>query len=231
MVRNVIVLGGGTAGLTVALTLKIRLPELTVRVIRSPDIGVIGVGEGTNVTFIQHFFEYLRLDLREFHRLTEPTWKLGIRFLWGPRPEFYYPFAVEHTARWPGLSRMNAYFEDADTLWTGPVSAMMAHDKAFGRRADGSPAWHNTYAFHVENKKLVSGLETLCTRAGVTINDGTMKHAERGDGGITALHLESGERVTADLFVDASGFRSELLGRALESRTRVSNNPCSATAP
>ena len=44
MVRNVIVLGGGTAGLTVALTLKIRLPELTVRVIRSPDIGVIGVG-------------------------------------------------------------------------------------------------------------------------------------------------------------------------------------------
>src|SRR4029077_4005543 len=35
-------------------------------------------------------------------------------------------------------------------------------------------------------------------------------------GGITALHLESGERVTADLFVDASGFRSELLGRTLE---------------
>jgi hypothetical protein len=24
---------------------------------------------------------------------------------------------------------MNAYYEDADTLWTGPVSAMMAHDK------------------------------------------------------------------------------------------------------
>jgi tryptophan halogenase len=42
-----------------------------------------------------------------------------------------------------------------------------------------------------------------------------MREAERGPEGIAALHLESGERVTADLFVDASGFRSELLGRAL----------------
>lgn len=216
MVLKVIVLGGGTAGLTVALTLKLRLPELQVRVIRSPQIGVIGVGEGTNVTFIQHFFEYLRLNLREFHTLVEPTWKLGIRFLWGPRREFFYPFAVEHTARWQGLSRMNAYYEDASTLWTGPVSAMMAHDKAFARKPDGTPAWHNTYAFHVENRKLVSGLETLCTRAGVEISDGTMREAERGRVGIAALVMESGERVMADLFVDASGFRSELLGRALE---------------
>jgi tryptophan halogenase len=215
MVRNVVVLGGGTAGLTVALTLKIRIPELAVRVIRSPEIGVIGVGEGTNVTFVQHFFEYLGLDRREFHRLVEPTWKLGIRFLWGPRPEFYYPFAVERTLRWPGLSRMNAYFEDEDTLWTGPVSAMMAHDKAFARKPDGSPAWHNTYAFHVENRKLVTGLETLCVRAGVAITDGTMREAIRGDNGIDRILLESGEGVSADLFVDASGFRSELLGRAL----------------
>jgi len=187
MVRKVIVLGGGTAGLTAALTLKVRIPELQVRVVRSPEIGVIGVGEGTNVTFIQHFFEYLRLNVREFHALTEPTWKLGIRFLWGPRPEFFYPFAVEHTARWSGLSRMNAFYEDADTLWTGPVSAMMAHDKAFARKPDGTPAWHNTYAFHVENRKLVSGLETLCVRTGVEITDGTMREAERGPGAHASL--------------------------------------------
>jgi len=42
-----------------------------------------------------------------------------------------------------------------------------------------------------------------------------MREAGRGGAGIAALHLESGERVEANLFVDASGFRSELLGRAL----------------
>jgi len=39
--------------------------------------------------------------------------------------------------------------------------------------------------------------------------------AEKGGDGIVALITETGERITADLFVDASGFRSELLGRAL----------------
>ena len=33
-----------------ALTLKRKLPNLAVRVIRSPDIGIIGVGEGTTVS-------------------------------------------------------------------------------------------------------------------------------------------------------------------------------------
>jgi tryptophan 7-halogenase len=38
---------------------------------------------------------------------------------------------------------------------------------------------------------------------------------ERNDCGVEALVLEDGSRITADLFVDASGFRSELLGKAM----------------
>ena len=40
--------------------------------------------------------------------------------------------------------------------------------------------------------------------------------AERGPEGIAAIHLEDGRRLDADFFIDASGFRSELLGKALE---------------
>lgn len=215
MVSRIVVLGGGTAGLTAALTLQMRVPALAIRVIRSPEIGVIGVGEGTTVTFPQHFFEYLRIPPRRFFDLAEPTWKLGVRFLWGARPEFYYPFGQEYSTRWPGLSRLNACYVDAATLWLGPTSALMAHDKAFLRGPDGAPQWHQNFAFHVENTKLVNALETFARAAGVEITDGTMREAERGPDGISALHLESGERITADLFVDASGFRSELLGRVL----------------
>jgi tryptophan 7-halogenase len=213
MIRRVVVLGGGTAGLVAALTLRVKLPQLQVRVIRSPDIGVIGVGEGTNATFPQHLFEYLKISPARFHALVEPTFKLGLRFLWGPRPEFYYSFAIEYAARFEGLARANAAYVDDDTRWLSPVSALMAHDKAFGRDSAGRIRWHNNYAFHVENRKLVSGLEVLCADAGVEISDGKMTTAERGPRGITALLLESGERVDADLFVDASGFRSELLER------------------
>src|SRR5688500_13638758 len=50
-VSSIIVVGAGSAGLMAALTLKKKLPLLDVRVIRSPEIGIIGVGEGTTVVF------------------------------------------------------------------------------------------------------------------------------------------------------------------------------------
>ena len=56
-IHSVAVLGGGSAGFMAALTLKRKIPALNVRVIRSPDIGVIGVGEGRTITFAKHFLE------------------------------------------------------------------------------------------------------------------------------------------------------------------------------
>jgi tryptophan halogenase len=141
---------------------------------------------------------------------------MGLRFLWGARKEFFYTFVVEFAGRYDGLSRPNATYVDEHTRWLSPVSALMAHDKAFARGPDGAIQFHGNHAFHVENRRLVDGLETLSREAGVSVTEGTMKSAEVGATGVTALHLEDGERVEADLFVDASGFRSELLAGALQ---------------
>ncbi len=215
MVKNILVLGGGTAGFTAALTLKRLLPELQVRVVHSPAIGIIIVGESTNITFPQHFFERLKFPVSRFVKLIRPTLKLGIRFLWGPKPDFNYPFAIEHAARLPALKRANAAYIEDDMRWTGPVSALMAHGKAFHRGPDRRPRPHRNYALHIENHVMVSGLEVLCREHGVEVMEGRVSEVERGETGIAALVLDSGERLTADLFVDASGFRAELLGRAL----------------
>jgi tryptophan halogenase len=50
----------------------------------------------------------------------------------------------------------------------------------------------------------------------VQVTDGKVIGSERGPAGIAAVNLEDGRRLAADLFIDASGFRSELLGKALE---------------
>src|SRR3954466_8916341 len=154
-VQTVAVLGGGSAGLMAAVTLKRKIPSLKVQLVRSPDIGVIGVGEGTTASFPRHFFEYLKLKPQQFYAMAEPTWKLGIKFLWGPRREFYYTFAYEYQHRFPELSRNNGFFFNDESPYAGRASAFMAHDKAFPRRADGTPEFHNNHAYHVENNKLV----------------------------------------------------------------------------
>jgi tryptophan halogenase len=73
--------------------------------------------------------------------------------------------------------------------------------------------WHG---FHIENRKLVEVLELVARSVGVEFTDGKVAGATRGsEGGVTAVHLEDGQTLAADFFVDASGFRSELLGKAL----------------
>jgi tryptophan halogenase len=197
-----------------ALTLKRKLPALQVTVVRSPDIGVIGVGEGTTASFPRHFFEYLKLKPQSFYEQAEPTWKLGIKFMWGPRPAFYYTFAYEYQHRYPELSRNNGFYLDPGVPHAGPISTFMSADKAFPRRADGLPQFHNQHAFHIENLKLVGWLDRVCRDLGVAIRDETVT-AERGEAGVAALVTATGERIPADLYVDASGFRSELLGKTL----------------
>ncbi len=88
MIQNILVLGAGSAGLLAAITLKKKLPQLTVRIVRSSDLGVIGVGEGTTMDMPRHLFNYLGISPGPFYARAEPTWKLGIRFLWGAARSF-----------------------------------------------------------------------------------------------------------------------------------------------
>jgi len=215
-IKRIVILGAGSAGLLAALTLR-RRTRLEVEIIRSPDIGVIGVGEGTTHTFPQFLLNELRLDPKRLFAEAQPIWKLGLRFLWGPRPEFIYNFGIQLDERWPGLARNNGFYCEDSMEDMNVLAALQSRNRAFPRRPDNWPDFslHQFSAFHIENARLVSYLEDRCRDLGATIRDGTVTSVVRNDQGVEALVLEDGSRITADLFVDASGFRSELLGRAM----------------
>jgi tryptophan halogenase len=214
MIHNVLVLGGGSAGFLAAITLKHRHPGLPVTVLRSKDIGIIGVGEGTTIPVLDHLHGYLRIDHAEFHRIAQPTWKLGVRFLWGPRPYFDYALSRQLDVRFEGMAKVIGYY-CADTLDYGFASALMTHNGVFPRRADGLPHVTRDPAYHIENEHFVAFLERYAMRQGVEVIDDTVVEVKQDERGVAGLVLASGAVVKADLYVDCSGFRSELLGRAL----------------
>jgi tryptophan halogenase len=215
MIKNVLVVGSGSAGLIAALSFKRKIPQLTVSIVRSPEIGVIGVGEGTTPNFPTYLFDELGISRRRFYELAGPTWKLGVRFLWGPRGRFDYSFCPQLDSQWTDLPKPHGFYCDDEFANNNLAAALMRQDKVFARQANGCPDIQPWHAFHIENAKFVDVLEQIARENGVNIIDGRVIDAELGPDGISAVNLEDGRRLEADFFIDASGFRSELLGRKL----------------
>ena len=216
MIQKLLVLGSGSAGLMAAISFRRRLPDIYIRLVRSPEIGTIGVGEGTTPFFPEYLFGTLGISRKHFYASARPTWKLGIRYQWGPR-DFNFSFSHQLDYKLDALSRLNGYYCDDEFSYVDLLSSLMAENKAFPRQTTGGNGPEvQHHAFHFENARLVETLEGVARANGVEFIDGKVSGAERGPDGITAIHLEDGQRLEADFFVDASGFRSELLGKALE---------------
>ncbi len=215
MIHSVAVLGGGSAGFLAAMTLKKKMPELSVTVTRSTEVGVIGVGESTTVAIPNHLHGYLDIDPGEFHRRAQPSFKLGIRFLWGKRPFFDYTFGLQMDWKWERLSHNNGYYCDDVCEYVDVPSALMSHRKAFARQPNGDPLITRNFGYHIDNPRFVAFIESKAAEMGIEIIEDVISEARADEQGIAEVQLASGRRLTADLYVDCTGFRSMLLGKAL----------------
>jgi len=220
-VRSVLVVGSGSAGLLAALALKRRLPGLTVRVVSSSRLGIIGVGEGTVPSVPAFIHGYLGLDESGFFSQVDPVYKLGVRFRWGRRDYFDYTFSNRQWAwQWPELGRPSGFFAEIAHHGIDLPGALMEAGHALPTRGAGFPDVPppgQMVAWHLENHRFVAWLEQACQSAGIEFADGEIATVTRTpSGGVASLELADGRSFAADLFVDASGFRSELLGKVLD---------------
>jgi glycine/D-amino acid oxidase-like deaminating enzyme len=234
--RRLLIVGGGTAGwLTAAYLAKaLRLaerPHLEVTVLESPDIATVGVGEGTFPT-IRSTLQFLGIDEGRFIRETAATLKQGIRFVdWaeapaaGRRHAFFHPFEAPYFAEDVNLvpywllqdEATRAPFAQAMTLQQRVADAQRA-PKRSGEAPYAAPL---NYAYHFDAVKLARLLADRARELGVRHVEGTVTHvALDAHGAIAHLDTDRHGRLQAELYVDCTGFRAELIGAALGSPFR-----------
>lgn len=231
--RRILIVGGGTAGwltaayLARALKLSER-PHLEVTVLESPEIGTVGVGEGTFPT-IRTTLQFLGIAESDFIRETAATLKQGIRFNdWGQAPaagrrhQFFHPFEAPYYAEDLNLvpywllqdEATRPPFAEAMTLQVRVAEAHRAPKRA-GEAPYAAPL---NYAYHFDALKLARLLATRAVELGVRHVQTTVTDVVLDAGGAIDHLLTAGQgRFDAELYIDCSGFRAELIGRALES--------------
>ena len=221
-IRKVVIVGGGTAGwMTAAALSQVVSSDVAVTLVESEEIGTVGVGEAT-IPSLLDFNRILGIDEDEFVRATQATFKLGIQFRnWACIGDAYiHPFGT-HGRDIAGLSFHQLWLRDGGASAIGDycLSHVAAHMGRFNRPVADPSAVLSTlsYAFHFDAGLYAAYLRRLSEAAGAVRIEGRIAAVARhaSNGFIEAVTLADGRRIEGELFVDCSGFRSLLLGDAL----------------
>jgi tryptophan halogenase len=204
---NIIILGGGTAGLVTALIIKKTFPTYNITVIKSDAIGVIGVGEGSTHHW-RTFTDYCNISTAELLRETEGTLKRSIQLEnWNGDGTSYYNTGndfffteyghpdnlSENLSFLKTLIANNIKLEDP-IVYTDLIIAKLGITQG------------NQYHFNA--LKLNEFLQKVCKRNNISFVETTIENISLNEhGNIEHLVGTDSIKYTADFFIDSSGFK------------------------
>jgi tryptophan halogenase len=226
-IRNVVILGGGTAGWMTAAALSKALQNsgISISLIESDAIGTIGVGEATIPT-IHWFNQLVGLDEADFMAATRATYKLGIEFHgWqGDGHTYFHPFGT-----YGAPSDGTMFPHRLIRAWLGGLNAspepyslttQIARERRFTHPSGDPRSLLSTlgYAFHFDAGLYAAYLRTQAESRGVRRFEGKIAEVEQdGESGfIRSLTTDKGDRLAGDLFIDCSGLRGLLIEEKLQ---------------
>ena len=230
MRKRILIVGGGTAGWLTAGYLAKRLSTdlpagVAITLVESAEIGILGVGEGTFPT-IRNTLATIGISEADLVRRCGASFKQGAKFAhWRftpgePGPDHYtHPFQVAQADN--GLELLPYWLlghggtSNWDEVCSPQKKAADAH------RAPKLPSHPDyvaplNYAFHFDAVALAGLLRDKAVANGVEHLIDQMTGVIIGvDGSIAGIDTESHGRLEADLYIDCTGFRAELIGKAL----------------
>jgi tryptophan halogenase len=226
-IRQIVIVGGGTAGWMTAAALANALQqECQITLIESADIGTVGVGEAT-IPPIRLFNRSLGIDEHDFVRFTQGTFKLGIQFInWGAEEHrYFHPFGsygrpfdlVSFHHFWLQAKQQSL----ADSLDPYCMAWAAASANKFAPPLSDPRHLLSTYeyAYHFDAGLYAAYLRQYAERKGVRRVEGKIIQVRQHEtsGFVQSVQLADGQQISGQLFIDCSGFRGLLIEETLHS--------------
>jgi len=224
-IREVVIVGGGTAGwMTAAALARMVRAGVRVTLVESDAIGIVGVGEAT-IPPIRSFNAMLDIDENDFLARTQGSMKLGIEFVdWNaPGHRYLHPFG-DYGFSIEGVRFHQIWHKLRAAGRAGPIDEYSMSAAAARLNRYAAPATEQTsplsqlvQAYHFDASLYARYLRDYAEACGVVRREGRITDVTlRGENGfIEAVVLEDGSRIEGELFIDCSGFRGLLIEEAL----------------
>src|SRR6185369_1295954 len=193
--RQLVIVGGGAAGWMTAAALSrlLRPQDISLTLVESDEIGIIGVGEATIPDMLQ-FNLFLGIAEAELMRATQATFKLGIEFVdWsGNGSRYFHPFGF-HGVDIDGIDFHQYWLRCRATGLTHSLgeyclTEIVAQKGRFGfpdLRVAGAPASYLRYAYHFDATLYAAYLRRYAEQRGVKRVEGkvceVLRAPESGD--------------------------------------------------
>jgi tryptophan halogenase len=216
-VRSVIIVGGGSSGWMAAAYFSKIFPELTITLVESKNIPVIGVGEAT-VPLLNLFMAKLGYsDPQAWMPACDATYKTGILFdnwyeigdrYWHPFDYLDYVDLGCHTGHcWYTWHRNSeSEFQTRRSFYDSFFPSTKLNAQALK-----APSFRE-FAFHFDAHLFGEFLRQSAVRVH-HVRDDVLDVSLNDQGEIATVHTAEHGDLTADLFLDCTGFRRRLISR------------------
>jgi tryptophan halogenase len=226
--KNIVIVGGGTAGWITALMIQRYHPYFYITVVESEEIGILGAGEGTVPHFIT-ILDTIGISFADIVKYAGGTVKNGIRFVnWnGDNKDYFHGFnPIKGLGILDDIELIQHHLFNANNFDNVNLGNLCSKDQKVpfsykniqGYSASLNPIEYfqnyQNWAIHFNARELAVFLRRVAESRGIQRLEGKVIEIVSAENGkVSSLKTDNDQIIPLDFVFDCSGFARLLIGK------------------